>query len=129
MPGNSARRPTPRGYGAGQRDNFELGERGGRIDYRSLLSDDKWCAQSPLHAILSRCVNFNIGRKSIAVVGKCFADHTQAAACAQLLILNKLGHRLVAIDETFIPCLLYTSDAADDLLCVDLGGRRLINKK
>src|SRR5450756_3207337 len=24
-------------------------------------------------------------------------------------------------------CLLYTSDAADDLLCVDLGGRRIIN--
>src|SRR5680860_1411056 len=24
-----------------------------------------------------------------------------------------------------IPCLLYTSDAADDLLCVDLGGRRI----
>ena len=27
------------------------------------------------------------------------------------------------------PCLLYTSDAADDLLCVDLGGRRILNKK
>ena len=26
-------------------------------------------------------------------------------------------------------CLLYTSDAADDLLCVDLGGRRIIQKK
>ena len=26
-------------------------------------------------------------------------------------------------------CLLYTSDAADELLCVDLGGRRIINKK
>ena len=25
-------------------------------------------------------------------------------------------------------CLLYTSDAADDLLCVDLGGRRIIHK-
>src|SRR5450756_1806025 len=25
-----------------------------------------------------------------------------------------------------IGCLLYTSDAADDLLCVDLGGRRII---
>ena len=25
-------------------------------------------------------------------------------------------------------CLLYTSDAADDLLCVDLGGRRIIQK-
>ena len=26
-------------------------------------------------------------------------------------------------------CLLYTSDAADDLLCVELGGRRIITKK
>ena len=26
-------------------------------------------------------------------------------------------------------CLLYTSDAADELLCLDLGGRRLIKKK
>ena len=25
-------------------------------------------------------------------------------------------------------CLLYTSDAADDLLCVDLGGRRILKK-
>src|SRR5680860_1734892 len=29
----------------------------------------------------------------------------------------------------FTGCLLYTSDAADDLLCVDLGGRRIIKKK
>ena len=29
----------------------------------------------------------------------------------------------------FQACLLYTSDAADDLLCVDLGGRRIIKKK
>ena len=29
----------------------------------------------------------------------------------------------------YIDCLLYTSDAADDLLCVDLGGRRIIKKK
>ena len=33
------------------------------------------------------------------------------------------------IDETNVICLLYTSDAADDLLCVDLGGRRIIKKK
>ena len=32
------------------------------------------------------------------------------------------------IDNVY-PCLLYTSDAADDLLCVDLGGRRMIKKK
>src|SRR5665213_4508762 len=29
----------------------------------------------------------------------------------------------------FPVCLLYTSDAADALLCVDLGGRRIIQKK
>ena len=35
--------------------------------------------------------------------------------------------------DTFVDsswyCLLYTSDAADDLRCVDLGGRRIIKKK
>ena len=30
---------------------------------------------------------------------------------------------------TYITCLLYTSDAADDLLCVNLVGRRYIKKK
>ena len=29
----------------------------------------------------------------------------------------------------FMACLLYTSDAADELLCVDLGGRRITKKK
>ena len=28
----------------------------------------------------------------------------------------------------FRRCLLYTSDAADDMQCVDLGGRRIIKK-
>ena len=32
-------------------------------------------------------------------------------------------------DRNIDVCLLYTSDAADDLLCVDLGGRRIIKKK
>eukprot|EP00831_Metopus_contortus_P001738 TRINITY_DN1062_c0_g1_i7.p1 TRINITY_DN1062_c0_g1~~TRINITY_DN1062_c0_g1_i7.p1 ORF type:complete len:127 (-),score=9.73 TRINITY_DN1062_c0_g1_i7:1-381(-) len=31
--------------------------------------------------------------------------------------------------SALIPCLLYTSDAADDTPCVDLGGRRIIKKK
>ena len=33
------------------------------------------------------------------------------------------------ISTPIVACLLYTSDAADDLLCVDLGGRRFIKKK
>src|SRR5680860_1821721 len=35
----------------------------------------------------------------------------------------------IPTDVTLAGCLLYTSDAADDLLCVDLGGRRIIKKK
>src|SRR5450756_3161765 len=47
-----------------------------------------------------------------------------------LLVIPALEHtvraELVALHTV---CLLYTSDAADDLLCVDLGGRRIIKKK
>src|SRR5450756_3244280 len=41
------------------------------------------------------------------------------------------GHviRLASAGGEIYLCLLYTSDAADDLLCVDLGGRRIIKKK
>ena len=33
-----------------------------------------------------------------------------------------------AVSCVFCTCLLYTSDAADDMQCVDLGGRRIIKK-
>src|SRR5450756_1956639 len=39
------------------------------------------------------------------------------------------GHEPMSLRAVAAPCnfcLLYTSDAADDLLCVDLGGRRII---
>eukprot|EP00657_Telonema_sp_P-1_P000474 TRINITY_DN1089_c0_g1_i3.p1 TRINITY_DN1089_c0_g1~~TRINITY_DN1089_c0_g1_i3.p1 ORF type:complete len:132 (+),score=27.86 TRINITY_DN1089_c0_g1_i3:190-585(+) len=39
--------------------------------------------------------------------------------------LNPAADPVLCVDT----CLLYTSDAADDLLCVDLGGRRIIKKK
>src|SRR5450756_1061790 len=48
------------------------------------------------------------------------------------IIEDELGHE-EELESQFnaLPkdCLLYTSDAADDLLCVDLGGRRIIKKK
>eukprot|EP00657_Telonema_sp_P-1_P008104 TRINITY_DN286_c0_g1_i3.p1 TRINITY_DN286_c0_g1~~TRINITY_DN286_c0_g1_i3.p1 ORF type:complete len:316 (+),score=45.18 TRINITY_DN286_c0_g1_i3:344-1291(+) len=43
-----------------------------------------------------------------------------------------LGFPTAAVNfpySALIPCLLYTSDAADDLLCGYLGGRRIIKKK
>ena len=42
---------------------------------------------------------------------------------------EKKHSSLVAFSHGAYSCLLYTSDAADDLLCVDLGGRRIIKKK
>src|SRR5659263_712965 len=42
---------------------------------------------------------------------------------------NVLDVNYIKLIFLLIPCLLYTSDAADDLLCVDLGGRRIIKKK
>src|SRR5450756_2660114 len=36
-----------------------------------------------------------------------------------------VGPSAILFEPVDYPCLLYTSDAADDLLCVDLGGRRI----
>jgi len=44
---------------------------------------------------------------------------------------HKLAH-IATLEEArgqIVDCLLYTSDAADDMQCVDLGGRRIIKKK
>ena len=43
-----------------------------------------------------------------------------------LVFLKKFFHRPFKPDP---PCLLYTSDAADERSSVDLGGRRIIKKK
>ena len=39
--------------------------------------------------------------------------------------MNIQDHRF---NNSYNTCLLYTSDAADDMQCVDLGGRRIIKK-
>ena len=41
---------------------------------------------------------------------------------------NALANYCNAIQQELVHCLLYTSDAADDSLRVDLGGRRIIKK-
>ena len=58
-------------------------------------------------------------------------DHNNERRSLEVLQASKLSWR-----DTYVvgcvyydDCLLYTSDAADDLLCVDLGGRRIIKKK
>jgi len=41
----------------------------------------------------------------------------------------KFAKQVADLVGMFKICLLYTSDAADDMQCVDLGGRRIIKKK
>eukprot|EP00831_Metopus_contortus_P009189 TRINITY_DN13544_c0_g1_i1.p2 TRINITY_DN13544_c0_g1~~TRINITY_DN13544_c0_g1_i1.p2 ORF type:complete len:122 (+),score=23.31 TRINITY_DN13544_c0_g1_i1:179-544(+) len=44
-------------------------------------------------------------------------------------ILNAFDSKVSKFELVLCACLLYTSDAADDTPCVDLGGRRIIKKK
>src|SRR5450756_973029 len=43
--------------------------------------------------------------------------------CSSPARIVAIARRLVVAVNPYRICLLYTSDAADDLLCVDLGGR------
>src|SRR5680860_1885658 len=52
------------------------------------------------------------------------------ASSSRLVSRNPNPNReALPLSTMSVGCLLYTSDAADDLLCVDLGGRRIIKKK
>src|SRR5450756_3235911 len=55
------------------------------------------------------------------------ADLSLSILCC--LLLSSLAIASISLFRCLSSCLLYTSDAADDLLCVDLGGRRIIQKK
>ena len=44
-------------------------------------------------------------------------------------VIDEQGEPLTGATVRIKGCLLYTSDADDDLLCVDLWGRRIIKKK
>src|SRR5450756_3163766 len=55
--------------------------------------------------------------------------NSQQRSKASQVHWNSLLVRAEARSHQRFTCLLYTSDAADDLLCVDLGGRRIIKKK
>ena len=65
------------------------------------------------------------------VKGVLNSERTLLAKAITLIESNAEKHFLQGQEliQKLLPCLLYTSDAADDLLCVDLGGRRIIKKK
>src|SRR5450756_3243655 len=56
-------------------------------------------------------------------------QHCVTAALQGKMQLGTQRGMVRKLTDQCFRCLLYTSDAADDLLCVDLGGRRIIKKK
>eukprot|EP00657_Telonema_sp_P-1_P000756 TRINITY_DN1147_c0_g2_i6.p1 TRINITY_DN1147_c0_g2~~TRINITY_DN1147_c0_g2_i6.p1 ORF type:complete len:217 (+),score=41.89 TRINITY_DN1147_c0_g2_i6:158-808(+) len=69
-------------------------------------------------------IRFHRNYASVTAFGFC---EPQASVKTKRMRQNRRRHHIpvLCVDT----CLLYTSDAADDLLCVDLGGRRIIKKK
>src|SRR5450756_3196266 len=88
----------------------------GEVDVGSILRD------APLYGFAG---DF---RKLSELRGKPLIINVWASWCgpcrAEMGSLERLSRRFGG--KQFNICLLYTSDAADDLLCVDLGGRRII---
>ena len=58
---------------------------------------------------------------SVGVFGVCVTDKNE-------VYVSGVKNRSISRLSQSGSCLLYTSDAADDMQCVDLGGRRIIKK-
>src|SRR5665648_1272042 len=69
--------------------------------------------------------------KAELITGKdCTAETALEEMQATKALYNKTeGRQYMHFVQSFKPCLLYTSDAADEEDSVDLGGRRIIKKK
>src|SRR5450756_741763 len=84
----------------------------------------------------ARSTLFFANRNAARVVARVLNSAVANAENNKALSADDLYVKEARVDEgptlkrwQFRACLLYTSDAADDLLCVDLGGRRIIKKK
>ena len=72
-----------------------------------------------------------LGGGEYALTGLCYGGYfaKEAQAPEGFYLDENAYYFAITTDGETVTCLLYTSDAADDLLCVDLGGRRIIKKK
>ena len=89
--------------------------------FRLLAVNDDWFSDD-----LKKLDDENVYRK---MQGHWIIEMSEMIATANAKSIEEIKSFLSRQKETYKICLLYTSDAADDLLCVDLGGRRIIKKK
>src|SRR5450756_3218392 len=83
--------------------------------------------------ILIDATDQSVGRLAVIIAnilrGKDRPEFTPNAMVGDNVIVINASKLAIDPKKGTQTCLLYTSDAADDLLCVDLGGRRIIKKK
>ena len=92
------------------------------------------CIMPYLIAVLchSKAKVFIVGLLFAFMFAQVYVQHNTPAAKYENILLgisDKARAKIRIFEESSKACLLYTSDAADDSLRVDLGGRRIIKKK
>ena len=128
--------------GLGQLRNVFEAEYVGLDNYRRVIDDfafkfqglQNWGAAvtSVVYSFLSTVLTILVGLVAALVLNRRFV----ARGAARAIFLFPYVAPVVSVAFVWRwlldprpSCLLYTSDAADDLLCVDLGGRRIIKKQ
>mgnify|MGYP002682270283 CR=1 FL=1 len=82
-----------------------------------------------INPIADKLIIDNPGKDNYKLAWKLYKAITEKGAQLYMPLFEKSKFKKGYVSAQVDPCLLYTSDAADDLLCVDLGGRRIIKKK
>eukprot|EP00831_Metopus_contortus_P060574 TRINITY_DN52478_c0_g1_i1.p1 TRINITY_DN52478_c0_g1~~TRINITY_DN52478_c0_g1_i1.p1 ORF type:complete len:152 (-),score=29.41 TRINITY_DN52478_c0_g1_i1:55-510(-) len=108
-------------------------------DITEMAQYERMVAQTLTQTCSKRCI-FSYDKTTISpteenCLKRCVLKHTQVNRIVHSILINKSP--IVQLRRKFkhqngsslTTCLLYTSDAADDTPCVDLGGRRIIKKK
>eukprot|EP00657_Telonema_sp_P-1_P003363 TRINITY_DN18155_c0_g1_i1.p1 TRINITY_DN18155_c0_g1~~TRINITY_DN18155_c0_g1_i1.p1 ORF type:complete len:372 (-),score=164.36 TRINITY_DN18155_c0_g1_i1:69-1184(-) len=116
--------PTPQVIAA--QAALAAAERGGNKEKVSMLKEK-------LQLLMKQTAQQKKEKKALAALQTMLAQAKKSGNSAKVeAIQEKLLFTTNSLDPNSLEamtCLLYTSDAADDLLCVDLGGRRIIKKK
>src|SRR5450756_3150459 len=89
---------------------------------QAILGRGRWDAEALRDMVRDYALETLADEEAVLVIDETgFLKQGKASCCVARQYTGSAGK--------ITNCLLYTSDAADDLLCVDLGGRRIIKKK
>src|SRR5450756_2727131 len=87
----------------------------GGIKVKKIMADDEEASDLAVYAGMQALKNAGVKPSELDLIIVSTDTPDYISPCTASIVQHRL-------------CLLYTSDAADDLLCVDLGGRRIIKK-